>query len=194
MSQCHDGWNSTSSIRLPLASWVCRTGELVSARRPWSWASAVPARRPSASSSATPAAETHRRAASASAGSVPKKSYPPKGGAWFVTSCVLTCLRLGGAAPAGTWSHRRFGVGPGTPESPDSLDAMTVKDRLRDVLERVPGAMAQLGFVRYLYWPAVVVFGALALTTLYHVSTPRRGPFWRNNVRKGRDPSAERSA
>ena len=38
----------------------------------------------------------------------------------------------------------------------------------------------QLGFVRYFYWPAVVLFGAVALTTLYHVSTPRRGPFWRN--------------
>ncbi len=38
----------------------------------------------------------------------------------------------------------------------------------------------QLGFVRIFYWPAVVFFGALALTTLYHVSTPRRGPFWRN--------------
>ncbi|GAB3049566.1 YihY/virulence factor BrkB family protein [Intrasporangium mesophilum] len=38
----------------------------------------------------------------------------------------------------------------------------------------------QLGFVRIFYWPAVVFFGALALTTLYHVSTPRRGPYWRN--------------
>jgi membrane protein len=38
----------------------------------------------------------------------------------------------------------------------------------------------QLGFVRYFYWPAVVLFGALGLSTLYQVSTPRRGPWWRN--------------
>jgi membrane protein len=37
-----------------------------------------------------------------------------------------------------------------------------------------------LSFLRYLYWPTVLVFSVVALTTLYHVSTPRRGPWWRN--------------
>jgi membrane protein len=37
-----------------------------------------------------------------------------------------------------------------------------------------------LGFLRYLYWPAVLVFSVVALTTLYHVATPRRGPWWRD--------------
>ena len=38
----------------------------------------------------------------------------------------------------------------------------------------------QLAFLRYLYWPAVLGFSVVALTTLYHVSTPRRGAWWRN--------------
>jgi membrane protein len=38
----------------------------------------------------------------------------------------------------------------------------------------------QLGFLRYLYWPTVLVVSVLALTSLYHVSTPRRGPWVRN--------------
>ena len=37
-----------------------------------------------------------------------------------------------------------------------------------------------LAFLRYLYWPTVLVLSVVALTTLYHVSTPRRGPWWRN--------------
>jgi len=37
-----------------------------------------------------------------------------------------------------------------------------------------------LAFLRYLYWPAVLVFSVVALTTLYHVATPRRGPWSRD--------------
>ena len=38
----------------------------------------------------------------------------------------------------------------------------------------------QLDFLRYLYWPAVLLVSVLALTSLYHVSTPRRGPWVRD--------------
>jgi membrane protein len=38
----------------------------------------------------------------------------------------------------------------------------------------------QLDFLRYLYWPTVLVVSVLALTSLYHVSTPRRAPWMRD--------------
>jgi membrane protein len=38
----------------------------------------------------------------------------------------------------------------------------------------------QLHFLRYLYWPTVLVVSVIALSSLYHVSTPRRGPWVRN--------------
>ncbi len=38
----------------------------------------------------------------------------------------------------------------------------------------------QLDFLRYLYWPTVLLVSVLALTSLYHVSTPRRGPWVRD--------------
>jgi len=37
-----------------------------------------------------------------------------------------------------------------------------------------------LAFLRYLYWPTVLVFSVVALTTLYHVATPRRAPWLRD--------------
>ena len=38
----------------------------------------------------------------------------------------------------------------------------------------------ELDFLRYLYWPTVLLVSVVALTSLYHVSTPRRGPWTRN--------------
>ena len=38
----------------------------------------------------------------------------------------------------------------------------------------------ELDFLRYLYWPTVLLVSVLALTSLYHVSTPRRGPWVRD--------------
>jgi membrane protein len=38
----------------------------------------------------------------------------------------------------------------------------------------------ELDFLRYLYWPTVLLVSVLALTSLYHVSTPRRGPWLRD--------------
>ncbi len=38
----------------------------------------------------------------------------------------------------------------------------------------------ELDFLRYLYWPTVLFVSVLALTSLYHVSTPRRGPWLRD--------------
>lgn len=38
----------------------------------------------------------------------------------------------------------------------------------------------QLGFVTLVYWPVVVVLSIAGLTSLYHVATPRRGPWWRD--------------
>lgn len=38
----------------------------------------------------------------------------------------------------------------------------------------------QLDVLRYLYWPTVLVVSVIALSSLYHVSTPRRGPWVRN--------------
>ncbi|NUR15095.1 MAG: YihY/virulence factor BrkB family protein [Dermatophilaceae bacterium] len=35
-------------------------------------------------------------------------------------------------------------------------------------------------FLRYLYWPTVLVLSVVALTTLYHVATPRRAPWVRD--------------
>lgn len=40
---------------------------------------------------------------------------------------------------------------------------------------------ADLAFLTYLYWPLVLVLGIATLTTLYHISTPRRAP-WRRNL------------
>lgn len=37
-----------------------------------------------------------------------------------------------------------------------------------------------LAFLRYLYWPTVLVLSVVALTTLYHVATPRRAPWLRD--------------
>jgi membrane protein len=37
-----------------------------------------------------------------------------------------------------------------------------------------------LSFLRYLYWPTVLVLSVVALTTLYHVATPRRAPWLRD--------------
>jgi membrane protein len=37
-----------------------------------------------------------------------------------------------------------------------------------------------LDVLRYLYWPAVLLLSVGALTTLYHVATPRRGPWLRD--------------
>lgn len=41
----------------------------------------------------------------------------------------------------------------------------------------LPGDLA---FLTYLYWPLVLVLGVATMTTLYHISTPRRAPWWRN--------------
>lgn len=41
----------------------------------------------------------------------------------------------------------------------------------------LPGDLA---FLTYLYWPLVLVLGVASMTTLYHISTPRRAPWWRN--------------
>lgn len=41
----------------------------------------------------------------------------------------------------------------------------------------LPGDLA---FLTYLYWPLVLVLGIVTLTTLYHIATPRRAPWWRN--------------
>jgi membrane protein len=46
------------------------------------------------------------------------------------------------------------------------------------VSDWLPDSLAPL---RYLYWPALLVFSVVALTTLYHVATPRRGP-WRRDL------------
>jgi membrane protein len=37
-----------------------------------------------------------------------------------------------------------------------------------------------LRFVTSTYWPVVIVLGIVTLTTLYHIATPRRAPWWRN--------------
>lgn len=47
----------------------------------------------------------------------------------------------------------------------------------RQVGQWLPGDLA---FLTYLYWPLVLVVGVVTLTTLYHISTPRRSPWWRN--------------
>lgn len=41
----------------------------------------------------------------------------------------------------------------------------------------LPGDLA---FLTYLYWPLVLVVGVVSMTTLYHIATPRRAPWWRN--------------
>lgn len=37
-----------------------------------------------------------------------------------------------------------------------------------------------LQFLTYTYWPLVLVLSIVTLTTLYHISTPQRAPWWRN--------------
>lgn len=39
---------------------------------------------------------------------------------------------------------------------------------------------AQVDFLRWLYWPVVTVLAVMSLTTLFHVSTPRRSPWLRD--------------
>jgi membrane protein len=41
----------------------------------------------------------------------------------------------------------------------------------------LPGDLA---FLTYLYWPLVLVVGVVTMTTLYHIATPQRSPWWRN--------------
>ncbi|HEU5143609.1 MAG TPA: YihY/virulence factor BrkB family protein [Dermatophilaceae bacterium] len=41
----------------------------------------------------------------------------------------------------------------------------------------LPGDLA---FLTYLYWPLVLIVGVVTMTTLYHVSTPQRAPWWRH--------------
>ncbi len=41
----------------------------------------------------------------------------------------------------------------------------------------LPGDLA---FLTYLYWPLVLVLGVATMTTLYHIATPRRAPWWRH--------------
>jgi membrane protein len=39
---------------------------------------------------------------------------------------------------------------------------------------------SDLTFLTVLYWPLVLVLSIATMTTLYHISTPRRAPWWRN--------------
>ncbi len=41
----------------------------------------------------------------------------------------------------------------------------------------LPGDLA---FLTVLYWPLVLVLSIVTMTTLYHIATPRRAPWWRN--------------
>src|SRR4051794_20826063 len=88
MSRCHDGWNSTSSMRWPYLSWVRSSGSLRLASSPHRRTSSEPASRPMRCRSSTCQAAPSRSRPASRTGSA-ATSWPNSGGGWLVTSCVL---------------------------------------------------------------------------------------------------------
>ena len=83
ISQCHEGWKSTSSTRLPQRSYERSRGGFSLASIPCSRASAVPASRPRAERSSTTSADAWRVTASTSDRSAVTTSCPARSGAWL---------------------------------------------------------------------------------------------------------------
>ena len=86
ISQCHDGWKATSSIRLPKRSYGVSRGWFSLASMPCSRASAVPASAPIVDEVVDDLGGAVPLTASTSARSEVTTLCPTSGGAWLVAS------------------------------------------------------------------------------------------------------------